>query len=185
MYVTWQEHTVKCSVQIRLRTQLNRFASFAKWLSFRLEVRCSRFESSCSLISVFQLFLLILTKFSFCQGEPALGHHSMKFRHFPEIVLFPKILSLKLFLQLVRQLVYTMFISNNCPSFHLLWKKNLVKDWEISKYYKTDCRFSMASVLKKGRNKIRTINWYWYAINGRIKKKRWIMSCNTSICKEK
>ena len=39
----------------------------------------------------------------------------------------------------VRQLVYTVFISNNHASFHLCWKKNLVKHKEISKYYKTDC----------------------------------------------
>ena len=31
-----------------------------------------------------------------------------------------------------------MFISNDCPSFHLWWKKNLVKHWKVSKYYETD-----------------------------------------------
>ena len=30
-------------------------------------------------------FLLVLTKFSFWQGGWALGYHSMKFRHFPDI----------------------------------------------------------------------------------------------------
>ena len=40
----------------------------------------------------------------------------------------------------MRQLVYTIFISNNHPSFHLRWKKNLVKHWKVSKYYETDCR---------------------------------------------
>ena len=34
-----------------------------------------------------------------------------------------------------------MFLSNNGPSFHLWWKKNLVKHREVSKYYETDCRF--------------------------------------------
>ena len=29
--------------------------------------------------------------------------------------------------EVVRQLIYTMFISNNCESFHLRWKENLVK----------------------------------------------------------
>ena len=38
----------------------------------------------------------------------------------------------------MRQLVYTIFISNNCPSFHLGWKKNLVKHRKVSKYYETD-----------------------------------------------
>ena len=39
----------------------------------------------------------------------------------------------------MKQLVYTMFISNNRPSFHLWWKKNLVKHWKVSKYYETNC----------------------------------------------
>ena len=39
----------------------------------------------------------------------------------------------------MRQLVHTMFISNNRPSFHLLWKDNLVKHWKVSKYYATYC----------------------------------------------
>ena len=32
-----------------------------------------------------------------------------------------------------------MFISNNLPSFHLRWKKNLVKYWKVSKDAETDC----------------------------------------------
>ena len=32
-----------------------------------------------------------------------------------------------------------MFISNNCPSFHLWRKENLVKHREASKYYETNC----------------------------------------------
>ena len=35
-----------------------------------------------------------------------------------------------------------MSISNNCISFHLQWKKNLIKYWKVSKYYETDCRFN-------------------------------------------
>ena len=72
------------------------------------------------LIAIFRSFFLVLTKFSFFQGGWALPYHSRKFRVFPNISLFPKILSLKLF-------VYTMFISNNRASFHLWWKENLVK----------------------------------------------------------
>ena len=41
--------------------------------------------------------------------------------------------------QLVRQLVFTMFITNNHNSFHLWWKKNLVKHQKVSKYYDQDC----------------------------------------------
>ena len=41
------------------------------------------------------------------------------------------------------QLVYTMFISDNCTSFHLLWKANLVKHQKVSKYCVTDCRLGL------------------------------------------
>ena len=37
--------------------------------------------------------------------------------------------------QLVRQLVYTVFISNNHPLFHLWCRKNLVKYQKLPKYY--------------------------------------------------
>ena len=43
--------------------------------------------------------------------------------------------------QLVRQLVYTMFISYNRTSFHLRWKENLVEHRKVSKYYETGFRY--------------------------------------------
>ena len=39
----------------------------------------------------------------------------------------------------MRQLVYTMFSTNNYASFHLRWKKNLVKYQKVLKYYFHDC----------------------------------------------
>ena len=39
----------------------------------------------------------------------------------------------------MRQLVYTMFLNNNRPSFPLWWKQNLVKHQQLSKYYEKDC----------------------------------------------
>ena len=36
------------------------------------------------------------------------------------------------------QLVYTMFITNNRASFHL-WKENLIKQQQVSKYYDHGC----------------------------------------------
>ena len=45
--------------------------------------------------------------------------------------------------ELVRQLVYTMFIGNNRASFHLWWKENLVKHQKVLKYYENDCRHIM------------------------------------------
>ena len=67
----------------------------------------------------------------------ALVCHSVKFRHFPNISQFPKFLNPR-FSQFVKQLVYTMLISNNLQSFHLWWKENLVKHRKISKYDETD-----------------------------------------------
>ena len=43
----------------------------------------------------------------------------------------------------MRQLVCTMFLSNNCPSFHLWREENLVKHRKVSKYYETDCSVSI------------------------------------------
>ena len=45
------------------------------------------------------------------------------------------------------QLVYTMFIINNCASFHLCWKENLVKHQKVSKYYENDCGFCVSGTL--------------------------------------
>ena len=39
----------------------------------------------------------------------------------------------------MRQLVYTILISNNRPSFHLWWNENLGKLQQVSKYYEKDC----------------------------------------------
>ena len=44
----------------------------------------------------------------------------------------------------MRQLVYTMFISNNCLSLQLWWKGNLVKHRKVSKYCETDCGFGVS-----------------------------------------
>ena len=48
--------------------------------------------------------------------------------------------------QLVRQLVYTRFVSNNCASFNLHWSQSLVKHQNISKYYENDCSFNLAKL---------------------------------------
>ena len=45
----------------------------------------------------------------------------------------------------MRQLVYTMYISNNRPRFHLWWNENLIKHQKVSKYYESDCRLSLVS----------------------------------------
>ena len=45
----------------------------------------------------------------------------------------------------MRQLVYTIFISYNRASFHLWWKKNLIKYQKVSKYYESNCRYVYVS----------------------------------------
>ena len=48
----------------------------------------------------------------------------------------------------MRQLIYTMLVSNNQASFQLWWKERLVKHQKVSKYYDNDC-----SVFMMGMNK--------------------------------
>ena len=43
----------------------------------------------------------------------------------------------------MRQLVNTIFFTNNCASFHLWWNENLVKHQKVSKYYENDCGWDL------------------------------------------
>ena len=45
----------------------------------------------------------------------------------------------KVMRQLIRQLVYIIFFTNNHASFHLWWEENLVKYQEVSNFYDYDC----------------------------------------------
>ena len=55
----------------------------------------------------------------------------------------------------MRQLVYTMFINNNCSSFHLWWKENLVKHRKI--WSQNIMKLIVATV---GSNKVFASNWW-------------------------
>ena len=79
----------------------------------------------------FKGFLLVLTKFSFWEEGWRLGYNSMKFRDFPEIFLVR---------QLLRQLLYTMLITNNHTSIYSWWKRKFGQTLKVSKYYERDCR---------------------------------------------
>ena len=59
----------------------------------------------------------------------------------------------------MRQLVYTMFISNNRASFHLWCKENLVKHQKVSKYYKNGCSnvYMKISILRDVGNDVVTM----------------------------
>ena len=83
-------------------------------------------------------FLVVLAKFLFLGWGWALGYSSIKFWDFSVSLNFLRSLSLVV-LQLVRQLTYTIFITNNRVSFHLWWNENLVKHRKVSKYYNHDC----------------------------------------------
>ena len=71
--------------------------------------------------------------------------NSKKKRKKKELIKYPNpklILSLwntNVFWQLVRQLIYTLFITNNHASLHLCWKENFVKYQKVSKYCAHDC----------------------------------------------
>ena len=66
----------------------------------------------------------------------------------------------------MRQLVYTMFVSNNCASFDMGWKGNLVKHQKVSKCYENDCRSSCLEPLPSlhffGRNMNSTYALFLY-----------------------
>ena len=115
----------------------NRVRSIWGWLLFS----CGIVHRGKGLIAIFRDFFASISENFILAGGWALGYHSMEFRHLTDISYFPKILSLKSF---GNSFVYTMFISNNRPSFHLWWKENLVKDRKVSKYYETDCSFSFS-----------------------------------------
>ena len=77
-----------------------------------------------SLLIVFGNFSLVQTKFSF------------RF-HFISIFLRFSNFKSSVGRQLIRLLVCIIFINNNHASFHLWWKKKLMKYWNVSKYYDT------------------------------------------------
>ena len=82
-----------------------------------------------SLISVFLEFFASINKIFILAGR--LGTR----------LSFCEVLELFLVRQLVSQLIYTMFISNNCVSFYMWWKEKLVKYQKVSKYYENVCRW--------------------------------------------
>ena len=55
----------------------------------------------------------------------------------------------------MRQLIYSMFITNNHDSFHLWWHQNFVKHQNVSKYYGQDCIYF--NPLKP--NSIKKVQW--------------------------
>ena len=81
---------------------------------------------------VYSNFLLVLTIFSFWEEDWTLHFNSMEFWDF---------LQSHVIWQLVSQLVFTIFTSNNHVPFHLLWKKHLVRHLQVPKYCEYGCKF--------------------------------------------
>ena len=76
----------------------------------------------------------------------------------------------------MRQLVYTMFITNKWASFHSLWKENLVKFRKILKYYENDYRFDTSNYkldrpLPKGKKINKMIGLMKNELGGKIMTK--------------
>ena len=86
-----------------------------------------------SSISVFQEYLLVLTKFLFQEEEWTLSNNSIKFWNFPNISQFPKILNVESFATGIYQ-----FITNNHFLFYLWWKENLLNYQKVWKHYEND-----------------------------------------------
>ena len=89
-------------------------------------------------------FILVLTKFSFPEEGKGMGNNSMELWDFPDISFFPCVgilpASRRKFAKILSRdadYIY-QFITNNHASFHLLWKKNLLKH-QVSTYYEHGC----------------------------------------------
>ena len=72
----------------------------------------------------------------------------------------------------MRQLVYTLLISNNRASSHLWWKKGLVKHQKVSKYCAIDCSWNILS-----KNSMNPLSFTWFALqSGGL----WVLSVTDS-----
>ena len=83
----------------------------------------------------FRSFLLVLTKFSFLEEDCTLGYNSMN--HLGPSWYF--VISYHSYSYVMRQLAYSIFITNNHASLYLWWKENLIKHQKVSKHYANYC----------------------------------------------
>ena len=83
-----------------------------------------------------RVFWLLLQKFNFWKGDCALGYISMQIWDFPDISLFPKILSLKSFVNLWGNSYQTCH-----TRYHVLFYLWLIRSvhCKVPKYYDQDC----------------------------------------------
>ena len=88
----WEEQHLLGQYIVAFTPYNKNLQSFSKYLRLAL-VSCEIVDYGKRLVSAFKGLLLVLIKSSFFQGDWALGYHSMKFKHFPDISLFHKVLS--------------------------------------------------------------------------------------------
>ena len=99
---------------------------FAKYLRRTLVfMRNSALREKLS--SIFQEFFASISKISILAGRLGTGLSSYGVLTLSWYFLISEDAKSKVVRQLVRKLVYTMFISNNRASFHLRWKENFLK----------------------------------------------------------
>ena len=84
-----------------------------------------------SLTSVFQNFSLSINKTFFYKGDWALDYYVWRVSLYFLVSEDPQSEVVR---QLLRQPVYTLFLSNNRRSFHLWREDNLVKHQNVSEY---------------------------------------------------
>ena len=91
-----------------------------------------------SLISVFEEFFASISKIFILSERLDTRLSFYKVLRFSWYILLVLRLSV-----LSRSATYSatwqLFITNNCASFHLWWKRNLVEDQKASKYYENNC----------------------------------------------
>ena len=64
-----------------------------------------------------------------------------------------------------------MFLGNNCTSFHLWLKENLIRHQKVLKYYENDCRSNNRA---KFRNKFKICKTVFKSANDdKLKKRIW------------
>ena len=91
-----------------------------------------------SWISIFQECFASIEKFSFFEEDWVLRYNSVKVWDFLDITYFSNFLNSFVVQQPGRNLIYTMFFSNNQALFHLWWREIWSKIKKSSKYYDHD-----------------------------------------------
>ena len=132
---------------------------FAKYLRRTLVfMRNSALREKLS--SIFREFFASISKISILAGRLGTGLSSYGVLTLSWYFQISEDAKSKVVRQLVRKLVYTMFISNNRASFHLRWKENLLKQQIVSKYYESGCSSWNPRLLSR---KLWQCEKYWQA----------------------